>query len=136
MAPWSGVRWHRSRLDAAHRHGIRYRWRLSQGFDRRLLAIHHDCTTEVPDIHEPQQVGQHRFRAPVFIEAVRMQAVAAAPGFEIDQRHAKVIAPEKPIERPRGARQPLGLLIDTPSSEAGRNRRGGFEGLLVVCTGR
>jgi hypothetical protein len=94
----------------------------------RLLAAER---ARAGDLGQAEQVGHHGLAAAIFVGAIGMQSVAAAAGFQIDQRHRQVVAPRnhaKARVRPR-----LSIRHRRPRAtpQAGRNRRGGLQRLLI-----
>ena len=83
------------------------------------------------NLGKAEQVRHHGFSAPVFVGTVGVQAIAAASGFQIDQRDRQVVAAEKPREYPRGFGFPFDIVIGAPRGEAGRDGRRGLQRLLV-----
>src|SRR4051795_6279258 len=72
--------------------------------------------SKLANLREPKQVGHDRFATLVFIGTVRMQAVAAASGVEIDQRQGEIVAAEKPGESACRIGLPFGVACGTPGS--------------------
>ena len=60
-----------------------------------------------------------------------MQAIAATAGLQIDQRQRQVVAAEEPREGARRGGLPFGMAIGALGRKTGRNRRRGFQRLLV-----
>jgi hypothetical protein len=86
---------------------------------------------EGPDLCQPEQVGNYGLTAPVLVRAARVQSVATASGFLIDQRGREIVAAEKPLERPHGVGFPLEIAIRAPRRKTGRDTRGRLERLLI-----
>ena len=115
-----GMAW-RIRLQAARR-------RASAG--RCVIAVAADAR-KLTNLRKAEKIGHDGLATAVLVGAIGMQPVAAAAGFEIDQRHRQVIAAEEPGEGARGIGLPLGIAVGAPRGEAGRDRRGGFHRLLI-----
>src|SRR5260370_37767874 len=49
-------------------------------------------------IEQREQEGEGRFSALVLIDTVRLEAVVARASGRLDQRHAQIVPPEKPVE--------------------------------------
>src|SRR5271163_3966195 len=83
------------------------------------------------NFREAEKIGHDRLPAPVLVRAVRMQAIATATGFQIDQGRRQVIATEKPRKCPRRLVPPFDIAIRSPRCQARRDRCGGFQRLLI-----
>ncbi len=75
--------------------------------------------------------GQGRFSALVFIQAVNMQAIAAAAGGFIIHRDAQGIASEEPFKGLRGIVVPANVLCDPEGIQARRHQGIDLHRLLV-----
>src|SRR6478752_4639475 len=60
-----------------------------------------------------------------------MKAIAAASGFQIDERDRQIVTAKKPGENPRGFGFPFTIAIDAPRGKTGRDGCRGLQGLLV-----
>src|SRR5258708_36029506 len=65
-----------------------------------------------------------------------MQSIATTAGLGIDERNRQVVAAEKPEENPGRDRLPFGIAVRAPRDQARRNRRGGFQRLLIESARR
>src|SRR5271170_2090596 len=83
------------------------------------------------NLRETEKIGHDRLPAPVLVRAVGMQAIATATGFQIDEGRRHVIAAEKPRESPRRLVPPFDIAIPSPRCQARRDRRRGFQWLLI-----
>ncbi len=83
------------------------------------------------DLCQAEQIREHRLGATVFIEAARVQAIAAATGLHVDHRDRKIIRAKKPGEGPERVEPPLRIAIRLPRCKACRNRRRRLQGLLI-----
>ena len=86
---------------------------------------------DLTNFRKAEQIGDDRLPAPVFVGAVGMQAVAAAAGFQVDQRQSTDhCCPE--TRRTRAPPRPsIDIAIGPPRRQAGRDRRGRFQRLLI-----
>ena len=107
--------------EVSFRRTARNAGRSSRRRDARKLA----------HLGKAEQVGDDGLAAAVFVGTIGMQSIAAAAGLQIDQRHRQIVAAEKPGECARGVGFPLGIAVRTPGRQAGRDRRGGFQRLLI-----
>src|SRR4051794_21107531 len=65
-----------------------------------------------------------------------MEAIATAAGVRIDQWGPQVVFAQEPAECAGGPCRPLHAPVRPPRGEAGGNRRGRLDRLLVECFGR
>src|ERR1700681_4983267 len=83
-------------------------------------------------LRKTEEIGDDGLATPVLVGPSGMQTIAAAACFPVDQRQEQIVAAEKPCERPRRLGFPLQIAVCTPRRQAGRDRRGGLQGLLVA----
>jgi hypothetical protein len=89
---------------------------------------------ETSHLHETEEIRQNRLPTPVLVDATRVQSVAAATGFRVNQRRLEIVAAQEPIESTHGMGFPVGIAIGTPCGKTGRDARGRLEGLLIEWT--
>src|SRR5258708_17757014 len=65
-----------------------------------------------------------------------MQSIATTAGLGIDERNRQIVAAEKPEENPGRDRLPFGFAVRAPRDQARRNRRSGFQRLLIESARR
>src|SRR5512146_1234515 len=94
----------------------------------RMLAA---AVAELTHLSEAEEVGDNGFATAVLVGAIRVQSVAAAAGFRVDQRQGQIVVAEEPRERPLCVGLPRDVTADSPGGEACGDRCGGFQGLLV-----
>ena len=90
---------------------------------------------ELANFRKTEQVGDDGLAAPVLVGAVGMQSVATAARFEIDQRRRQIIGAEKPRKGALRIDLPFGVAVGAPRREAGRDRRGRLQRLLIERRG-
>ena len=76
---------------------------MKMEFRRRRREVRRFCRVgvdprQLTNLGKSEKIAYDRLAAAVFVGAIGMQPVAAAPGFQIDQRHGQIIAAEKPGE--------------------------------------
>ena len=80
---------------------------------------------------ERQQKGERRLGPLVLVDAIFLEAVAAAAGLGVVQLQAQVVAAEEPLEGEPGLVQPVGVVGGPVRLEAGRDGGVGLDRLLV-----
>jgi hypothetical protein len=88
-------------------------------------------TGKLANLCKAQQIGDRGFAPPVFVRSVRMQPIATASRFQVDEGRREIVAAEEPGKGPLGIRPPFRITVRAPSGKAGRDRRRGFERLLI-----
>ena len=74
----------------------------TQAHDRGQLSRMVSQARKLPDLRLGQQERQDRLGALVFVGAIGMQAVPAAPGFDVHQRYGKIVRTMEPREGASG----------------------------------
>ena len=83
------------------------------------------------NFRETQKIGNDELAAPVLVDPVGMQAVAAASRFQVDQGKRQIIMAQEPGEYVQSLGLPFRVAVRLPGRQASRDRRGGFQGLLI-----
>ena len=86
---------------------------------------------DLAHFRQADEIGDGGFPAAIFVDPVGMQAVAAAAGFQIDQRQRQIIVAQEPGEGARRLGHPARIAIGPRRRQAGGNGRGRFQRLLV-----
>src|SRR5260370_36454306 len=82
-------------------------------------------------IEQREQEGEGRFSALILIDTVRLEAVVARASGRLDQWHAQIVAPEKPVEDELRLLGPLRVSGAAEGVETGGHGGGGLGGVLV-----
>jgi hypothetical protein len=81
--------------------------------------------------YESEKVGDDRLGASILVGSIVMKTIHAGACGRIHQRNLEVILAQKPIERRHCGSRPVRLFIHAHRGEAGRDRCGGLDRLLV-----
>ena len=96
--------------------------RLSEGGRRALHQLH---------LAQRQQEGEGRLGPLVEVDAVLLEAVAAAAGLGVVEVQPQVVAAQEPLEGEPGLLEPGGVVGGVVGLEAGRDRGMGLDRLLI-----
>ena len=83
------------------------------------------------NFRKTQKIRDDGLAAPVLVDPVGMQAVAAASRFQIDKGKRQIILAQEPGKYVQSLGLPFWVAVRLPGRQASRDRRGGFQWLLI-----